>query len=78
MLKAYILIETEKGKTKEVVEALRGLDGALSVESVAGPYDAIALIEGKTLSELGDVVTVNFGRVRGICRTVICASTGSY
>ena len=76
-IKAYVLIETEIGKTTAVVEALRRLDGALSVDSVTGPYDAIAVVEGVTLSDIGDLVIANFGRVSGISRTVICAKVES-
>ena len=46
-VRAYVLIETEVGKTREVIEAIRRLEGVVSVDSVTGPYDAIATIERK-------------------------------
>ena len=73
MMKAYVLIETEKGKTNEVVKAIRKLKGILSVDAVTNPYDAIAIVMGDTLSDVGSIVTVDFGRIAGICRTVTCA-----
>ena len=54
-VKAYILIETYAGKIKEVVEAMGELAGVISVDAVTGPYDAIATIEGKSLTEIGEL-----------------------
>ena len=44
---AYVLIEAQVGKTKQVVEAIRKLQGVVSVDIVTGPYDAIAVIQGE-------------------------------
>ena len=43
--KAYILIETAVGRTREVAHALRKVEGMISVDVVTGPYDIIALLE---------------------------------
>ena len=69
---AYVLIETEVAKTKEVVGTIRGLEGVLRVDIVTGPYDAIATIERENLNEIGDLVTSEFHRIGGISRTVLC------
>ena len=77
MEKAYVLIETQVGKTKDIVEAIRGVEGVLSVDAVTGPYDAIAVVQGETLNEIGDLVTGKIHSVSGISRTVTClAITG--
>ena len=36
-VKAYVLIETQVGKTKQVVEAIGRLQGVVSVNAVTGP-----------------------------------------
>ena len=71
-VKAYILIETQVGKTKDVVKAVHELEGVESVESVTGPYDAIAVVEAETLEAFGDLVTTKLGSISGISRTVTC------
>ena len=58
----------------DVVQALSGLEGVVSVDVVTGPYDAIAIVEGKTLGEVGDLVTSKIHPVIGISRTVTCIS----
>jgi len=70
--KAFVLIETVVGRNKDVVAALRQLEGVKSVDTVTGPYDIIAIIEGETLNDIGDLVTGKIHPVAGISRTVTC------
>ena len=70
--KAFVLIETAVGKSKEVVAALSKLERVNSVDTVTGPYDIIAVIHGETLNDIGDLVTGKIHPVAGISRTVTC------
>ena len=70
--KAFVLIETAVGRNKEVVAALRKIKGVTSVDTVTGPYDVIAVIQGETLNDIGDTVTERIHPVAGISRTVTC------
>ena len=70
--RAFILIETAVGRTKEVVTALRQLEGVKSVDPVTGPYDIIAIVEAESLNDIGDLVTGKIHPVAGISRTVTC------
>ena len=70
--KAIVLIEVAVGKDKEVIAALSRLKGVKSADSVTGPYDMIAVIEGQNLNDIGDLVTAKIGRIAGITRTVTC------
>jgi DNA-binding Lrp family transcriptional regulator len=72
MGKAFILIETVVGRTKEVVAGLNDLQGIKSVDTVTGPYDVIAVLEADTLNEIGDIVTQKIHPIAGISRTVTC------
>ena len=72
-VKAYLLIEVQVGQTKQVVEAIHKLGGGVaSVDTVAGPYDIIAVIQGETLDDIGELITAKVGAVAGITRTVTC------
>jgi DNA-binding Lrp family transcriptional regulator len=70
--KAFILIETAIGKSKEVTTSIEKLAGVKSVDTVTGPYDIIAIIEGKNLNDIGDLVTGKIHPIAGISRTVTC------
>jgi len=70
--KAFVLIETVVGKSKEVVAALRHLEGMQSVDTVTGPFDVIAVIEAETLSDIGEIITGKIHPIAGTSRTVTC------
>jgi DNA-binding Lrp family transcriptional regulator len=71
-VKAYLLIEAQVGKTKEVVEAIRKVQGVVSVDAVTGPYDAIAIMQGETLNGIGKLIVAKVHTIAGISRTVSC------
>ena len=70
--KAFILIETAVGRTKEVVAGIKQLKGVKSVDTVTGPYDVIAIVEAESLNDIGDLVTGKIHPIPGISRTVTC------
>ena len=72
MTRAYILIETSVGKTRDVVSVLKSLDGMKSVDPVTGPYDIIVVVEGKDLNSIGELVTGKVHPIVGVTRTVTC------
>ncbi len=74
--KAFVLIETEVGHTKEVVAALNNLKlkELKSVDLVTGPYDVIAVVEHHDFNAIGNLVTEKIHPIPGIKRTVTCLS----
>ncbi len=75
--RAFLLIETQVGKTKEVVAGLTGVEGVVSVDVVTGPYDIIATLEAKDLASVGELVTGRVHIIGGIGRTVTCLAVGN-
>ena len=75
--RAFILIETAVGKTRDVANTLGSAQGITSVDVVTGPYDVIAIIEGDDINAIGDLVTGKFHDISGIVRTVTCVAVGS-
>ena len=75
--KAYVLIETAVGKSRDVAAQLSAVDGVQNVDAVTGPYDIIAVVEATDLNSVGDLVTSNIHTISGIVRTVTCLSVGS-
>ncbi|MBA7645526.1 hypothetical protein ES703_53284 [subsurface metagenome] len=70
--KAFILIETVVGRTKQVASTLQQLKGVKSADCVTGPYDLIAVVEGENLDEIGKLIIDKIHPVAGISRTVTC------
>ena len=73
-VKAFVLIETQVGKTNKVVNEISEVKGILSAYTVTGPYDAIAVVEGESLTEIGSTVMTMTSTVSGITRTVTCVA----
>jgi len=69
---AYILIQTEVGKSAEVTDAIRQLPGITLAEDVTGPYDVIVRSEATDMNELGRQVVAKVQAVPGITRTLTC------
>ncbi len=76
-VKGYVLIEIRVGKTKEVVEAIRKLQGVISVDVVTGPYDVISVLQVESLNEIGDLITAKVYTIDGILRIVTCLALKS-
>lgn len=75
--KAYILIETAVGKSRDVSSELQSLKGVETVDPVTGPYDIIAVVAASDLNAVGDLVTSQIHTIDGIVRTVTCLSVGA-
>lgn len=73
MVQAYILIQTEVGKAREVATAITDIDGVVKVDAVTGPYDAVVLTQANTVDELGKMVVSRVQQVSGITRTLTCS-----
>ena len=72
--KAYVLIETAVGKTRDVMGSLAGTPGMEAVDAVTGPYDIIAVMNAADLNAVGELVTDKVHTISGVLRTVTCLS----
>ena len=68
---AYILINTEPHKTREVVERLNTLRGII-VREVLGPYDIVVELEADTHEDLVGVLRQQIRPINGIVDTITC------
>jgi len=72
--RAFILIQTEGGRAKEVVSALEQLEGVKSADPVTGPYDVITILEGEGLVDIGDSINGKIKPIPHVSRVVSCMS----
>ena len=73
MVQAYILIQTEVGKARDVAAAIGDISGVIRVDAVTGPYEVIVLAEAQTLDKLGEMILSRVQMVPGITRTITCS-----
>jgi DNA-binding Lrp family transcriptional regulator len=72
VVKAYVLVQTEVGKSALVAQTIADLAGVAGAEDVTGPYDVIVTLEAPSVDELAQLVTRGVQKVPGITRTVTC------
>lgn len=71
-VKGYLLIRTNMGMTKQVVEAIRKLDGVVSADAVTGSWDAIAIVNGESVKDIGELIVGRVRKIDGIDKTLTC------
>lgn len=73
MVQAYILIQTEVGRARDVAGLITDLTGVVRVDPVTGPYDVVVLTEANNVDELGKLIVSKVQMVPGITRTLTCS-----
>ena len=73
VVQAYILIQTEVGKARDVAAAIDKIAGVVRVDAVTGPYDVVVLTEAHSVDELGKMIVSKVQLVPGITRTLTCS-----
>lgn len=66
MIKAYVLVVTNPGETRNVVTAINKIAGVVELHEVMGPYDIVVEIEVEQLSEVPGILSDQIRTVPGI------------
>jgi len=72
VVQAYILVQTEVGKSGDVAREIAAITGVTLADDVTGPYDVIVRAEARSVDELGKLVVAKIQQVPGITRTLTC------
>lgn len=74
VVRAYVLIEMVAGQSRNLVNSLQEREGIRDVARVTGPYDVIAVLEGRDVDEISNTVTDEIHSQTGVVRTTTCVS----
>lgn len=69
-VEAYVFIECEHARSKEVQEKLLKIGGVKDARIVTGPYDIIALVAASNFKVLGEVVISKIQSVNYVKKTL--------
>ena len=72
--RAYILIETKVGQTRDALTALRAIEGVSEADIITGDYDIIVLAETEDMVSLVNLVTAQVQSINGVQRTITCVA----
>ncbi len=73
-VKAYVLIVTDPGQTKNVYQALSKIQGVVEMHEVMGPYDIVVEIEVGALVDVPPILSSQIRTVPGIQSTTSLVS----
>ena len=68
-IKAYVLVVTDPGKTRQVAEAMHKIPGIIEMHEVMGPYDIVAEIEVESLQDIPPILGERIRTIDGIQST---------
>ena len=60
---AFVLVNVQIGSEREVLEALRKIDGVEGAYVVYGVYDIVAKVKAESMDELREIVTYKIRRL---------------
>ena len=74
MVRAFIMVKTAAGKSEQLLESIRGIDGVEEAHIVAGQYDIIVEATGEEVYDLMHGVATNLRDLDGVAdtKTYIC------
>ncbi len=72
MVEAYVLIQTQVGRSAEVEDAVGKIPGVRFANVVTGPYDVVVRAEAADINSLGKLVVAKLQAVVGVTRTLTC------
>ena len=72
MITAYVLIQSELGRSAEVGMGVARIEGVITADVVTGPYDVIAMAETASMDDLGKLLVARIQAVDGVTRTLTC------
>jgi DNA-binding Lrp family transcriptional regulator len=72
MIKAYVLIQVQVGRSSEVNGEIVRIESVTSSDVVSGPYDVIAVAEAADIDDLAKLVVARIQAVDGVTRTLTC------
>jgi DNA-binding Lrp family transcriptional regulator len=65
-VKSYVLVVTDPGKTRRVLQALADVAGIVEMHEVMGPYDIVVEIEVENLQDIPPILSDKIRTLEGI------------
>ncbi|WP_436911139.1 Lrp/AsnC family transcriptional regulator [Halosimplex marinum] len=74
MVRAFIMVKTAAGKSEQLLDSIRGIDGVEEAHIVAGQYDIIVEAVGEEVYDLMHGVATKLRDLDGVAdtKTYIC------
>lgn len=67
---AYVLVNAEVGKIREILNEIRKIEGVAEAYSVTGPYDLVVKLDAERFEKVAEAVTKQLHKIGGIKNTM--------
>jgi len=67
---AFVLVDADVGRIREILEELRRTEGVVEAYTVAGPHDIIAKLQSDRFEKVAEIVTKKLQRIGGVRNTL--------
>ncbi len=74
MVRGYVFVETQRGRSDELVARLRGNPLVRDMDLVVGPYDVVVIVDAETLEAMGRLVTRDVHAGSDVIRSLTCTT----
>jgi len=75
-MKAYVLINTELGQEKSILEALNMVETVSQIHTVYGVYDLIVEVEAESMDRLKEIILNKVRRIEHVKNTITLLTYG--
>jgi len=75
-MKAYVLINTELGQEKAILEALNMVEAVSRIHTVYGVYDLIVEVEAESMDRLKEIILNKVRRTEHVKNTITLLTYG--
>jgi len=69
-MKAFILVTTNFGAEKEVIEELRKIEGVVEAKEVYSTFDVVVTVEAETVERIREIVTFHIRKLNNVKTTL--------
>lgn len=75
-MKAYVLVNTELGQEKAILEALNRVEEVSRIHTVYGVYDLIVEVEAESMDRLKEIILNKVRRIEHVKNTITLLTYG--
>ena len=68
-MEALVFIRVDPGKSLDVAEAVKGVEGVKEAYAVTGRFDVVAKVEAADVKAMGETVVTKIQKVAGVRST---------
>lgn len=67
---AFVLVDAEVSKIREILDTIKGTEGVAEAYTVAGPHDIMVKLQADNFEKVAEAVTQKLHKIGGVKNTL--------